>query len=173
MCWTVAHVKCCSAQIDKELATGEFFLRESEKRRKKMSELRYGGGLLWVFMSCRDWWERVHNGLCFISGAEDETGWSFIQETRAAAERFHSSEREGSCEEEQTRYSKHHTQISVMYLIQYTSRNMRQASIYIYIYVWRALFQNAINAKFNCILLCTEPIHAPSMFHAKSLYFLV
>ncbi|RXN27282.1 KRR1 small subunit processome component-like protein [Labeo rohita] len=27
-------------QIDKELATGEFFLRESEKRRKKMNEIK-------------------------------------------------------------------------------------------------------------------------------------
>ncbi len=36
---------------------------------------------------------------------------------------------------------------------------------WIYIYIWRALFQNAINAKFkkkwvcHAILLCTEPIH--------------
>ncbi len=42
--FTVAHVKCFSAQIDKELATGEFFLRESEKRRKKMTEIKVRGG---------------------------------------------------------------------------------------------------------------------------------
>ncbi len=51
--------------------------------------------------------------------------------------------------------------------------------IYIYIYNWRALFQNAINAKFFknefvmpfcCVL---NLFTAPSMFHAKSLYFLV
>ncbi len=44
------------------------------------------------------------------------------------------------------------------------SRN-RFSQIYIYIYIWRALFQNAINTKFkkkfvrHAILLCTEPIH--------------
>ncbi len=48
-----------------------------------------------------------------------------------------------------------------------------------YIYIRRALFQNAINAKFKknefvmpfcCVL---NLFTAPSMFHAKSLYFLV
>ncbi len=48
-----------------------------------------------------------------------------------------------------------------------------------YIYKWRALLQNAINAKlkknefvmpFCCVL---NLFTAPSMFHAKSLYFLV
>ncbi len=40
-----------------------------------------------------------------------------------------------------------------------------QAVAFIYIYIWRALFQNAINAKLkkkwvrHAILLCTEPIH--------------
>uniref|UniRef100_A0A672TBM7 KRR1 small subunit processome component n=1 Tax=Sinocyclocheilus grahami TaxID=75366 RepID=A0A672TBM7_SINGR len=36
----IAHMKYFSAQIDKELATGEFFLRESEKRRQKMNEIK-------------------------------------------------------------------------------------------------------------------------------------
>ncbi len=30
-------------------------------------------------LRCSDWWELVHNSLCFISGAEGETGWSFIK----------------------------------------------------------------------------------------------
>lgn len=96
---------------------------------RRWARLRYMIIIMSVYkLSCRHWRELVHNGLCFISGAEGETGWSFIQETRAAAERFHSSEREGSCEEEQTRYS---TCMTQSLTIQYTSRNMRQASIYI------------------------------------------
>ncbi len=46
----ISHVKSFSAQTDKELATGEFFLRESEKRRQKMNEIKVWW-FLWVFMS--------------------------------------------------------------------------------------------------------------------------
>ncbi len=61
----------------------------------------------------------------------------------------------------------------------YSRNRFSQIYIYIYIYVWRAFFQNAINTKFKknefvmpfcCVL---NLFTAPSMFHAKSLYFLV
>lgn len=57
----LAHVNHFSAQIDKELATGEFFLRESEKRRKKMNEIKVRKFLTDYELKSRDWWELVHS----------------------------------------------------------------------------------------------------------------
>lgn len=85
-------------QVDQELATGEFFLRESVKKRKKMEEIKvriYGGFVSFGFLQAAFEFQCSNQALCNVAFVNflfvGETGHRTDQEARRAEQSLHSS----------------------------------------------------------------------------------